>query len=203
MRTIILLLLALNSFGQDSLNVDLQKRIYELYKTDQACRAQIRKYENHELDTNTFKLSDIQTNIRSTDNLNYFELKNIIDEYGFPGFDLVGEDYSNSFWNLIQHQDENLEFQKEALAKMKIECDKNNASKVYYAYLIDRVKLNSGELQIYGTQMQLNADSSSYEPKPVLEPEKLGERRKEVGLIPMREYILIMNKRYFGTLKEE
>ena len=89
------------------------------------------------------------------------------------------------------------------LEKMKIECERNNASKLYYAYLIDRVKVNSGELQIYGTQMQLNADSSSYEPKPVVEPEKLDERRKKVGLVPISEYIETMNQRYFGTLKNK
>lgn len=203
MRIFILLLIAINSFGQDSLNIELQSHIYEIYKTDQECRAQLRKYQNNELDTNEYSLTDITLNIHITDSLNYFKLRGIINEYGFPGFNLVGEDYSNSFWNIIQHQDNNLEFQKEVLEKMKIECERNNASKLYYAYLIDRVKVNSGELQIYGTQMQLNADSSSYEPKPVVEPEKLDERRKKVGLVPISEYIETMNQRYFGTLKNK
>ncbi len=203
MRIFILLLIAINSFGQDSLNIELQSRIYEIYKTDQECRAQLRKYQNNELDTNEYSLTNITLNIHITDSLNYFKLRDIINEYGFPGFNLVGEDYSNSFWNIIQHQDNNLEFQKKVLEKMKIECERNNASKLYFAYLIDRVKVNSGELQIYGTQMQLNADSSSYEPKPVVEPEKLDERRKEVGLVPISEYIETMNQRYFGTLKNE
>jgi hypothetical protein len=203
MRITILLLLAINSFGQDSLNIELQSRIYEIYKSDQECRAQLRKYHNNELDTNEFKLSDIELKIRETDSLNFFQSKNIIDEFGFPGFDIVGEDYSNSFWNIIQHQDNNIDFQKDVLEKMKVECDKGNASILYYAYLIDRVKVNSGENQIYGTQMQLNANSTSYEPKPVIEPEKLDERRKAVGLIPISEYIETMNSRYFGTLKNK
>lgn len=203
MRLIILLLLSLHSFSQDSLNVELQNRIYNIYKLDQDCRTELRKYHNHELDSNIYRLSDIEAKIRETDSLNYFELRSIIETYGFPGFDLVGEDYSNSFWNLIQHQDNNLEFQIEVLEKMKVECEKDNASRLYYAYLIDRVKVNSGENQIYGTQMQLNADSTSYEPKPVVDLENLETRRKEVGLIPISEYISMMNKRYFGTLKEE
>ena len=203
MRIIIILLIAINSFGQDSLNIELQSRIYKIYSADQECRAQLRKYQNNELDTSEYSFTDITLNIHKTDSLNYFELREIINEYGFPGFNLVGEDYSNSFWNIIQHQDNNIEFQKEVLEKMKIECERNNASKLYYAYLVDRVKVNSGELQIYGTQMQLNADSSSYEPKPVIELEKLDERRKEVGLVSISEYIDTMNQRYFGTLKNE
>lgn len=203
MRITILLLLAFNSFGQDSLNIELQSRIYEIYKSDQECREQLRKYHNNELDTSKYNLSDIEFNIRKTDSLNFFEVQDIIKKFGFPGYDIVGEDYSNSFWNIIQHQDNNLEFQKAVLTKMQIECERNNASKLYYAYLMDRVKVNSGELQIYGTQMQLNADSTSYEPKPVIEPEKLDERRKAVGLIPISEYIETMNSRYFGTLKNK
>jgi len=103
MRIFILLLIAINSFGQDSLNIELQSRIYEIYKTDQECRAQLRKYQNNELDTNEYSLTDITLNIHITDSLNYFKLRGIINEYGFPGFNLVGEDYSNSFWNIIQH----------------------------------------------------------------------------------------------------
>lgn len=201
MRLTFLLFLALNSFSQDSLNIELQSRIYEMYTKDQACREQLKKFHNNELDTNEIKLSDIVSKIRETDSLNYFELKAIVDEFGFPGFDLVGENYSNSFWNIIQHQDNNQTFQQEVLKKMKVECDKDNASKLYYAYLVDRVNVNAGELQIYGTQMQLNTNSSSYEPKPVIEPEKLDERRKAVGLVPISEYIATMNSRYFGTLK--
>jgi hypothetical protein len=203
MRIAILLLLTLNSFGHDSLNIQLQSRIYEIYKSDQECREKLRDFHNNELDTNEYNLSGIEFEIRKTDSLNYFELKDIVDEYGYPGFDIVGEDYSNSFWNIIQHQDNNLGFQKEVLKKMKIECNRNNASKLYYAYLIDRVKVNSGEMQIYGTQMQLNLDSTSYEPKPIIELEKLDKRRMEVGLKPISEYITTMNTRYAGTLNNQ
>lgn len=35
---------------------------------------------------------------------------------------------------------------------MKYEAENNNAAWTSYAYLTDRVKVNCGELQIYGTQ---------------------------------------------------
>lgn len=200
---LLFLMLTFNGLAQDSLNVELQSRIYKMYELDQTYRVQLRKFHNNELDTAIYNLSEIEAKIQEADSLNYYELKQIIDYYGFPGFDLVGEDYSNSFWNIVQHQDHNLAFQLLVLDKMKIECDRNNASKLYYAYLIDRVKVNAGEYQIYGTQMKLNSDSTSYEPKPVIDPENLDSRRKEVGLIPIGEYIETMNSRYFGTLKKE
>jgi hypothetical protein len=69
-----------------------------------------------------------------------------------------------------------------------------------YAYLVDRVKVNTGQLQVYGTQMRLNKDSTSFEPKPVIDPDKLNERRKSVDLSMIESYIEIMNERYHGSL---
>jgi hypothetical protein len=35
---------------------------------------------------------------------------------------------------------------------MKIDFENGNANPKYYAYLVDRVKLDTGKEQIYGTQ---------------------------------------------------
>ena len=102
----------------------------------------------------------------------------------------------------MQHQDRHSQFQEEVLHKMKEEADKGKASVINYAYLLDRVKVNTGQLQVYGTQMILNSTKTSYEPKPVVEPSKLNERRKSVGLDTIESYIETMNSRYFGTLKK-
>lgn len=86
---------------------------------------------------------------------------------------------------------------------MQVEVSAGNAYGADYAYLVDRVKINTGQLQIYGTQMILNNDSTSYIPRPVIDPDKLDERRHSVGLPPMDFYINAMNENYFGTLKKE
>lgn len=205
MKLIILtisLLFTFKSFSQDSLNFDLKKRIYKIYILDQDCREKLRKFQNNEIDTSLISIKQIEKLIHDTDSTNYYELKAIIDEFGFPGYNLVGEDFSNSFWNIIQHQDNNIPFQKYALEKMKVQVDNKNASPTYFAYLTDRVLINSGEKQIYGTQLQINLNSTSYEVKPTIDMENLNLRRKEVGLITIEEYIEIMNTKYYGTLKK-
>jgi hypothetical protein len=191
------------SYCQDSLNIELQSRIYKIYLLDQECREKLRKFKNNELDTANISISQIENNITLTDSMNYYELKSIISEFGYPGYRLVGEDFSNSFWNIVQHQDNNIEFQKDVMDKMKMEVDKQNASSTYFAYLTDRVKINSGEKQIYGTQLQLNSTATSYEVKATIDVENLNVRRKEMNLIPSEEYIQIMNSKYYGTLKKE
>ncbi len=48
--------------------------------------------------------------------------------------------------------------------------------------------------------MILDSIKNSYIPKPTYQVEKLDERRKQVGLPPIEEYMKIMNERYKGTL---
>ena len=86
---------------------------------------------------------------------------------------------------------------------MKMEVDWGKACATNYAYLVDRVKVNSGQPQVYGTQMQMNSDTTSFEPMTVIEPEKLNERRKSVGLDSIESYIQTMNERNIGSLKKK
>ena len=81
--------------------------------------------------------------------------------------------------------------------------ERKNANPSNYAYLVDRVKVNTNKLQIYGTQMILNKDQTSYEPKPVIDPENLNKRRESVGLGTIEEYIGIMNSHYRGSLSKK
>lgn len=137
-----------------------------------------------------------------TDSLNYFLLKDIFAKYGFPNHDLVGQEGSSNFWLLVQHQDRHPAFQDSVLTKMKIEVDAHKASGRNYAYLVDRVKVNTGQQQIYGTQLELNEEHTSYIPKNVIDPDKLNERRLSVGLESIESYIEFMNQVYAGSLKK-
>ncbi len=85
---------------------------------------------------------------------------------------------------------------------MKFKVEANKASSGNYAYLVDRVKVNMGQKQVYGTQMELNKEQTSYVPKSVNDPDKLNERRANVGLGTIESYIETMNTRYFGSLKK-
>ena len=169
---------------------------------DQKWRNYMTRFKNGELQSDTISRETISRNISLTDSLNYFLLKGIIDKYGFPNYDIVGQEGSNNFWLLVQHQDRNPTFQDSVLVKMKIQVDANKASIRNYAYLVDRVKVNTGQKQVYGTQMKLNSEQSSYIPKSVIDPDKLNERRASVGLGTIESYIEIMNTRYFGSLKK-
>lgn len=160
---------------------DLPVLIDSLYQADQSTM-QIRPTEK--------AVEAYQKTIKT----NFPKVVQIFKQYGFPGYDLVGEEISKKYFLLVQHSDFDLNFQKQVLRKMKREVENKNASAQNFAYLADRTEINSGRLQIYGTQILMSANTSI---KPVVDPENLDQRRKEVGLEPINEYLEKSNKAFY------
>lgn len=188
--------------SEEKYNKPLLHLLDSMRTEDQKWRNYMTRFTNGELQNDTISKETISHHILLTDSLNFFLLKDIFGKYGFPNYDIVGQEGSNNFWLLVQHQDRHPTFQDSVLVKMKIEVDANKASSGNYAYLVDRVKVNTGQQQVYGTQMELNNEQTSYVPKSVIDPEKLNERRASVGLGTIESYIEMMNNRYFGSLKK-
>jgi hypothetical protein len=190
--------------GLKTYNLGLIKKIDSIIIEDQKWRKRGTYYDNtHDVRSfDEIERFKITRNISVTDSLNYFVLLKIINEHGYPNYDLVGEETSNNFWALVQHQDKHIKFQDSILILLKKEVDRNKASKSNYAYLVDRVLVNKNKKQIYGTQMRINRKTNSYEPHPVKNRKNLNKRRATMGLISEQEYIKTMNSKYFGSLQK-
>lgn len=184
------------------LNEALSALIDSLKIEDQKYRNRLTELKN-EPNPDEAEIKQVQEDIRRTDSLNLIQVKRIFRQYGYPGADMAGKQSAHNFWLLIQHCDQDPAFQEEVLGAMKQEVENGTVSAWNYAYLTDRVLVNQGKPQVYGTQMQLNRDSTSFEPKPMIEPEKVDDRRGEMGLSPIEFYIKTMNTRYFGSLKNQ
>ncbi len=187
--------------SEETYNKPLLYLLDSLATEDQKWRNYMTKFSNGELQDDTISMKTINRNIVLTDSLNYFLLMDIFSKFGFPNNDLVGQEGSQYFWLLVQHQDAHPGFQDSVLTKMKIEVDANKASGRNFAYLLDRVKVNTGQPQVYGTQMELNEEQTSYIPKNVIDPDKLNVRRLNIGLDSIENYISFMNQRHSGSLK--
>lgn len=186
--------------SQAQLNQELIAELDSMVELDQRWRNAHREAVNQSVDSLT--KAQLVMAMNAIDSLHYLKLKELFDQYGYLGYDLVGEDGGHDFWLLMQHQDEHPEFQEAVLNEMEIAVKNKQASYSDYAYLLDRVLVNTGRRQIFGTQMTLNSDSSSYIPKPVEDGNKLDKRRKKAGLPPMTLYIKLMNERYMGNLSQ-
>jgi len=112
-------------------------------------------------------------------------MKAIIVEHGWPGRSLVGEDGAHAAWLLVQHADAS--FMAQCLPLMDHAVSAGEASATDYAYLLDRVRMNQGKPQVYGTQFTSGADGK-FVLYPVEDAEHVDERRRAVGLPSMAEY---------------
>ena len=127
-------------------------------------------------------------------------LKTIIERHGWPGKALVGEDGAHAAWLLVQHADLDLAFQKKCLPLLTAAVKKNDASGQDLAYLVDRVHVAEKKPQVYGTQ--LDQVDGKLKPKPIEDEEHVDERRKEVGLPSLSEYLRFAEEA-FSTSKDE
>ena len=127
-------------------------------------------------------------------------VKEIFEEEGYPGYDLVGKQGESNFWVLVQHCDSDPTFQKRVLIKLKENVDRKNANGQNYGLLTDRVKINTGEKQIYGTQVTFNSMGQAY-PKMLFDSVNVNRRRSEVGLEPLEEYLNMMTMMNFDMNK--
>ncbi|MES2518488.1 MAG: DUF6624 domain-containing protein [Bacteroidota bacterium] len=147
-------------------------------------------------------LKELVKNWRTSDSLNIQKIKSIFNQYGFMGYEEVGEKGSQSFFQLLQHCDKDPKFQEDVLVEMKKHIERNNANATNFAFLTDRVSINTNKPQIYGTQVKVNKENTSFEAINLFEPNSVNKRRESVGLNTLEEYIGSLNNNFSASLKK-
>lgn len=122
-------------------------------------------------------------------------LRQIVAGHGWPGRSLVGEQGAHDAWLIAQHADRQPGFQRQALELLADAVARGEASARDLAYLTDRVRVNEGRRQVFGTQM-MGLEDGVPVPRPIEDPERLDERRAEVGLEPFDQYVRRFAKRF-------
>jgi hypothetical protein len=131
-------------------------------------------------------------------------VEQMFNRYEFLGFDKVGKEGSSHFWLLVQHCDKYPEFQKRVLKTMDKEVKKKNADPNNYAYLYDRVKVNAGEKQMFGTQVTYDTETTGRAiPKiGLVDSANVNKLRKEYTLEPLNDYLNMMTTSHYEMNKE-
>jgi hypothetical protein len=104
----------------------------------------------------------------------------------WPGRTLVGEDGAAAAWLLAQHADRDPSRQQTFLQALRGAVDQGEASPAHLAYLEDRVRINAGQPQLYGTQFTVT--DGEFGPWAIEDPQRLDKRRAEAGLEPFADY---------------
>jgi hypothetical protein len=131
------------------------------------------------------------------DAANVERMKAIVNQYGWPGPELVGHDGSEAAFLLVQHAD--LAFQQKMLPLVEKAYRSGGLTGQDYALLLDRVRVAEGKPQVYGTQAKRFAEWNGPEPtlQPIEDEANVDKRRAEVGLPPLAEYKEFLKRMYF------
>lgn len=113
------------------------------------------------------------------------QIADIIHQYGWPGYDLVGEEGCHAAWLVVQHAVLEPELQQHCLALLEQAVQQDQAHPRMYAYLLDRVLVQKGEKQVFGTQHESDSEGNLI-PCPLLIPQHIDLLRKSVGLLPLQ-----------------
>jgi hypothetical protein len=117
---------------------------------------------------------------------NAHALAAIIEQHGWPGKSLVGEDGAHAAWLVLQHAIGFPELQRKSLPMLWEAIARGEIEPAHAAYLEDRIRYFERRPQLYGTQFDWNEDGVLV-PWQIEEPERVDELRRSVGLEPLAE----------------
>lgn len=166
-------------------NKKLRDKILKMFQNDQKLRI---------LAINDSKNKKLSYKVYECDQKNLPIIKNIVEDFGWPTFDLVGKKASNSFWILVQHADSDLHFQKKCLILLTKAARNNQAKPSNVAYLTDRIRAAEGKKIKFGTQYTIKNGQPVI--KPVINRKKLVELRKKYSMESLEKQTRRIKREY-------
>ena len=162
-----------------SVHDELVKRIVE----DQAVRTQ----------------ADRQNDMGSVDRDNTKWLRELVEEVGWIDVKRFGSETATKAFLIVQHSGD-LRLMQAALPEIEKDMQSGVGDPQDYALLYDRLKLNLGEKQRYGSQIGQN-DKGESVMLPLEDKNKVEAYRKAIGLFPLSQYLQIMKQQTGKAVK--
>ena len=155
-------------------------------------RMQIPYQHNYSPDEIQIAIVEFSKRIASIDKENFIEVRSLLKVYEWFTISQFGEKSDKNAWLLVQHFDNESNFQKTILAILERLYKINETNPQNYAYLYDRVAASYADpskrtLQRYGTQ-GMCVGPGLWEPLPIENPDLVDQRRVEVRLNTLEEY---------------
>ncbi|MBF4985434.1 hypothetical protein FNJ87_14230 [Nonlabens mediterrranea] len=129
-------------------------------------------------------------NVESIDQNNLTAVEQILGKCGMPAPESVGKLGYSALWLVIQHA--GAEERKKYFPMIKKGMEDGLFEKQDVALMEDRMLMDDGLPQLYGSQVLMNADGS-YEFYELQDPETVDARRKAMGMGPLAGYLSFFN----------
>jgi hypothetical protein len=118
------------------------------------------------------------------------QLRELIDQVGWPNERLAGAQGAEAAWLVAQHAIAEPDFMRACRKLIESEVDAGSVPMWQLAYLDDRIRVSEGRLQRFGTQFEVTPDGAKL--CPVEDPGTLDERRLKAGLSTLAERLSSM-----------
>lgn len=129
------------------------------------------------------EVAEAQTSI---DRENLSKVLLLVEAHGWPRISEVGESAALAAFLVIQHAE--VEVQERFLPVISARVKEGEAKGAWLALLTDRIRVQRGLPQLYGTQSRYNAEAGKSQLLPIEDPEKANERRVALGLKPLKGF---------------
>ncbi len=165
------------------------KQLLRLIIKDQALDYYIDQAKSHYMTEGKvpqwyYPLGDFKQKI-GKDNFRTWQL--LLEKYGWANYSSVGKLAADAPLLIINHHG-NESIRQKYLEQIKQACFDQEGSCMEFAKIQDRILVNTNQPQIYGMQFRYNAERD-LEPFPIIDPEYVDERRKAIGLEPLKNYL--------------
>ena len=171
---------------ESHLNKPLAQELEQIFDDDQKYRLLVDSAEKI-LAKNPVRMDSLRNVIRVHDAKNQGRVTELLDKYGWLGTDDVGRKGNQALYLVILHSDQAT--RKKYLPMMREANERGKAASSELALLEDRVLLDEGKNQWYGSQLKFNPENGTYELYPIDDPAGVNERRQEMGLGPLEDYL--------------
>lgn len=164
----------------------LKQHLEQIYMRDQLLR-QLYRHAEEKFGKESDEMKYFWKLVSEQDSINELEVIKIIEEKGWVGKSLVGGRANITLWLVIQHAP--LETQEKYLPLLKKSVLEGESRGSHLALLEDRIQMRNGKPQIYGSQITTDKETGKQVVYEIWEPEYVNQRRKEVGLGPIQDYV--------------
>ncbi len=166
-------------------NKELAVELYHIFLKDQHARG--------------LGLKKINQTFINSDRENLKRVEEIIHQYGWPTYSMVGKTSANGAFLVIQHS--NTKIQRKYFNQLLNAAKRNEASKESVALLMDRISVHLKGMQVFGTQVYQIKDTVTGEPGvykyfPIKDEANVDSLRNEFGLIPLKHYYALFGIDY-------
>ena len=120
-------------------------------------------------------------------------LKEIVDQHGWPGRSIAGDDGANAAWLILYHDIGEPEFMRACLPMICLAALHAELRLVQAAMLVDRIRFYEGNPPIYGTNYDWD-ETGQISPTPIEDPARVDGLRKSAGLSPLGVDIIAKRK---------